>query len=77
MVTHLSGFVPFCGILEFLFFYNLYSNTGETSFQSLLFVFSSAERNNNVLKRDFCRIYYHIRRLKKIEAGNYIDKSAS
>ncbi len=39
MVKHLSGFVPFCEVHEFLFFYHLYSTTGKKALQFFFLFF--------------------------------------
>lgn len=49
MSHHLPGFVPFCEIHEFLFFYHLYSSTGKKPLQSLFhfFFFNFSGRPEN------------------------------
>ena len=39
MVAHLPGFIPFCGMLEFLFFYHVYSITRKEPLQYLFTFF--------------------------------------
>lgn len=60
MVKHLSGFVPFCGILESLFFYHLYSTTGKKPLQSFFNFLSAFFIFPNVRKTPPCLLSYLI-----------------
>lgn len=46
MATHLPGLIPFGEILEFLFFYHLYSNTWKEPLQSLFSIFPNVRKES-------------------------------